>query len=113
MLYWVPLGLILLSQDSLLKLLGQQEAVVESTQHYLSCMIPAAFVYGLNDLQNKFMIQMNKQNLILATQSFALLLHIFLNHILLNILHLELQGCALATFATYAFIYLVNRAKMQ
>ena len=66
-LYWVPLGLIFLNQGSLLSWLGQQDNVVLLTQKYIICMMPAAFLHGLNDLQNKFMVQMNQSKSLLGT----------------------------------------------
>ena len=76
-------------------------------------MMPAAFLYGLNDIQNKFIIQMNKSHLILGTQSSALVAHICFNYLFVSHFNFGIIGCAFATFLTYIFIYLVNKWKLS
>lgn len=76
-------------------------------------MMPAAFLYGLNDLQNKFIIQMNKSHLILGTQSTALVIHIIFNYLFVYVYGTGMVGCAFATFLTYSFIYIVNKWKLS
>ena len=112
MIYWFPLAVIFLLQGSFLTLLKQQQNVIDQTSHYLICMMPAAFLYGLNDLQNKFIIQMGKSSLILSTLSMALILHIFSNHYFVNVYNMDMSGCAFATCITYGFIFTVNRWKL-
>jgi MATE family multidrug resistance protein len=80
---------------------------------YLVCMLPAACVYGLNDIQNKFLIQMNKSHHIFGTQSSALLLHIMFNYIFVTLAQLDIYGCALATTMTWCYIYLLNNWKLH
>lgn len=41
------------------------------------------------------------------------MLHVFLNYLLISVFGLELVGCAVATFVTYSFIFLVNCAKLK
>lgn len=56
---------------------------------------------------------MNKANLILGTQSSALLLHIFLNYLFVNIWSFDIIGCTIATSLTYLYIFIVNKWKLH
>ena len=75
--------------------------------------MPGVFLYGLNDIQNKFIIQMNKSHLILGTQSSALVIHICFNYLFVRQFNFGIIGCAFATLLTYVFIYLVNKWKLS
>lgn len=55
MLAFLPMCLVFLLSPKLLRMADQDEQVIECTCLYMLFMAPAIVIYGLNDLQRKFL----------------------------------------------------------
>mmetsp|Transcript_18416 Transcript_18416/g.31499 ORF Transcript_18416/g.31499 Transcript_18416/m.31499 type:complete len:105 (+) Transcript_18416:145-459(+) len=56
LILYIPIFFILLSSKHILLFLGQNPAVVEYSYTYILAYMPGIFIFGMHDLQRKFLV---------------------------------------------------------
>ena len=72
------------------------------------CMFPALIIQALNDLQRKFLVQMDLGSIQLKSQLVSTSIHLLANYIFIIVLSFGLKGTGIATLITNAYSFAYN-----
>lgn len=91
-----PLFVILVYSNQILERYGQKREVCDKLQLYILAYMPGLLLHGLNDLQRKYLIQVEQTNIQKFAQIVGTFTHAVLNYVLILNLKLGLLGAGIA-----------------
>ena len=115
MTFFIPLCLVfVLVSKELVKVITDDEAIVEYTVYFMINMLPAYLFIGLADLQKKWLLRMRIVHVPMYSNIMFVVIHIPLIYIFTFILEWDIFGiCAanwISTFSVFAIMLLQTNA---
>lgn len=104
---FVPILALLIISPHILILLGQHKEVAEKSGQFLIAYSPGILLMGLNDLNQRLLIQLGYQSQTMKINCLGAVVHVACNFILVIWLQLGVIGSGLSCSVTNLFIFIM------